>query len=77
MYVCVSRKRPRLDGIGMQFQAFMRNFFKIPYNDNAFEILFLIQSNKPAAVCRQSLVLWSSIPNIFIYLHPYCALNHS
>jgi len=32
---------------------------------------FLVQSNKSAAVCRQSLMLWTTTPDIFIYLHPY------
>ena len=37
--------------------------------------LFLVYPNKSAVVCKQSLMLWTNIPNIFIYFHPYCALN--
>jgi len=59
------------------YRVLERNFFQIAYDDTYYIFPFLVQSNKSATVCRQSLMLRTNIPDIFIYSHPYYARNNA
>jgi len=63
---CVSipdnRKRVCVGVIGAQIEMFS---------------LFLVQSNGSAAICRQSLMLWTDVLNIFMYLDPDRITNNT
>jgi len=43
----------------MSYRTFIQDFFEVMYDDTLYGFLFLVQSNKSAAVCRQSLILWT------------------
>jgi len=72
--IYVNWKWPRIDFIVAQMWASYRrlvwNFFQIPFRDTQHVFLFLTQSNKSATVCRQSVKLWSNLPNISSYICP-------